>query len=235
METQIRLSKDSIHRRMTSGVTYGKSQYNMIIDDIQRIELSRGCPHDCPYCYEPTLMEQFPIPAITRNHVEILDMNFLYQPNILDRIKELGMYRVKEKKVYYEAVCGFDYRLLTEDIALALKGSGFVNIRLAWDWFMKDQYKIKDAIDLLRSAGYKTGKKSEISLFMIVNYKIPYEECCKKLDLMKVWNVLVCDCCYDGGYNIAVPEYWSGEQIKLFRAKCRKHNQLINFGIDPEV
>jgi len=29
--------------------------------------------------------------------------------------------------------------------------------------------------------------------------------------------------------------YWTEQEIKEFRHKVRKHNQLVNFGIDPEV
>jgi len=212
--------------------TWGKPQYIKVIGNRQRIELSRGCPHNCPFCYEPTELEVFPIPRIVRNYVEILDMNFLYQPNIIERIHQLGEIRVNDKVVYYEAVCGFDFRLLTQEIANALKKARFIKPRMAWDWFLKDQYKIKDAINMLLKAGYK---RRDISLFMIVNWKIPKEECERKLDLMKVWNIKVCDCCYDGGYRYAIPEHWTKQELIEFRAKCRKHNQLVNFGIDPEI
>jgi hypothetical protein len=51
-----------------------------------------------------------------------------------------------------------------------------------------------------------------------------------------VWRIKACDCYFDGqiGSKI-IPIYWSGEQIKSFRHKCRKHNQIVNFGIDPEI
>jgi hypothetical protein len=84
---------------------------------------------------------------------------------------------------------------------------------------------------MFKRAGYRS---EDLSVFMIVNWKIPITECEKKLDLLKVWNVKVCDCCYDGGYKLAKPMFWTPEQIKRFRAKCRKHNQLVRFKIDPE-
>jgi hypothetical protein len=50
-----------------------------------------------------------------------------------------------------------------------------------------------------------------------------------------VWNVQVCDCYYDGQVMPrVVPMFWTMEQIKRFRHKVRKHNQIVNFGIDPE-
>ncbi len=213
--------------------TYNRPQYNKIVGDQQRIETSRGCPNKCAYCYEPTKIELFKIPKIKRNKVQILDMNFLYgQPDILQRIKELGGIRVNNKVVYYEEVCGFDYRLMTEEIANELKKSRFKKIRIAWDMGLQEQYKIKDCIKLLIKAGYRA---KEISVFIIVNWIIPIKDCEKKLDLLKVWNVKVNDCCYDGGYKKATPMCWDIIEIKAFRASCRKHNQLVNFGIDPEL
>jgi len=212
--------------------TYGKAQYNYVKGDIQRIELHRGCPWQHEYCYEPNIDEDFPIPELTRNHVQILDMNLLRRKNALQVIKELGEKRVNGKVVYYEAVCGFHFQLLTQEIAGSLKVSRFFNIRLAWDGKIEDQYKIKDALTMLLKAGYKA---KQIMFFMIVNWKTPKEECERKLDVMKVWNVQVCDCCYDGGYKHATPTLWTKKDLTDFRAKCRKHNQLVNFGIDPEV
>lgn len=158
-------------------------------------------------------------------------MNFLARTDALNIIKELGNLRVNGKVIYYEFVCGLDYRLLTQEIANAVKKSRFVRPRLAWDGSFGEQYKIKDATEMLIDAGYK---RNDLMLFMIVNWRIPYSECLRKLDLMKVWGVKVCDCCYDGGYKYAVPEYWTLKEIKDIRFKCRKHNQLVLFGIDPQ-
>ena len=211
--------------------TYGKPQYVKIKGDIQRIELHRGCPHGHEYCYEPQENIDFPIPKIERTHVQILDMNLLARKEILGTLKELSEVRVNGKIVYYEAVCGFDFRKLTIEIAQALKNARFKRIRLAWDGAFRDQYKIKDAINIFLKAGYH---QLDISLFVIVNWRITRVECERKLDLMKVWRVKVCDCCFDAGYRYAVPEFWIKKDIVEFRARCRKHNQLVNFGIDPE-
>ena len=97
-------------------------------------------------------------------------------------------------------------------------------------------YGIKYAIDKLRSAGYKS---NEITVFMICNHKrITYEQNCKKLDLCKVWGVKVADCYYDNQIKIFksfIPIGWTIDEAKDFRRKVRKHNQLVNFKIDPEV
>jgi hypothetical protein len=220
--------------------TYGKAQYNYVKGDKQRIELHRGCPwskglqHGVEYggyCYEPSIYEDFPIPELVKNHVEILDMNLLARHDVLSIIKELSLKLVDGKVVYYEAVCGFDFRFLTQEIAEWLKLARFVRPRLAWDSSFSDQLKIKDAIKKLVKAGYQ---HNEISLFMIVNWKVSYWECLRKLDLMKVWNVKVCDCCYDGGYRYATPSFWTKQELVKFRRISRKHNQLVLFGMDPQ-
>ncbi|MCK5023291.1 MAG: hypothetical protein KAS04_03905, partial [Candidatus Aenigmarchaeota archaeon] len=73
-------------------------------------------------------------------------------------------------------------------------------------------------------------------IFMICNWKIPFKENCQKLDLCKVWNVQVSDCCFDNQvFPNVIPIHWKTEELKEFRKKCRKHNQLVNFGIDPEL
>ena len=74
-----------------------------------------------------------------RNEVLIYDMNLLCKPEAIGIIKELSQKRVNGRIVHYELVCGIDFRFLTAEIARALKASRFTNMRLAWDWFYKDQ------------------------------------------------------------------------------------------------
>ena len=214
-------------------IKYSLGDYNKFNEKEQWIRISEGCPHNCPFCYEPTEYKLFPIPEIVRNDVKIMDMNLLCKKEALENIKELGDRRVNGKVVYYELICGIDYRFLTQEIANALKQSRFKKIRLAWDWFYKDQLKVKDAIDCLKKAGYNSNR---IMVFMICNWKIPFEECCKKLDLCKVWGVQVSDCYYDNQtFPKVLPIDWTEGELKDFRRKCRTHNQLVNFGIDPDA
>ncbi len=107
-------------------------QTNYIHNGIQRIETSRGCPNLCPYCYEPDRLVVFDeIPEITTKNVQILDMNFLWRDHsrpdsekkVLSCVKELGKTKAK-----FELVCGLDYRLMSLDIAKALKKARFVKI-----------------------------------------------------------------------------------------------------------
>lgn len=215
-------------------VEYHRDPYNKCDDQEQWIRISDGCYRDCPFCYCPKDVLYYDIPKIERNIVKIMDMNFLYAcPNPKDKIKQLGKVKVNKKVVYYELICGIDWRLLDLETAQILKDNRFKNIRLAWDNELEEQKIIKKAIDHLKRVGYK---HSDISVFILCNYYKNYEDCLKKLDLLKIWRVKVNDCWYDNQTppNI-IPIKWTMEQIKDFRKRCRKHNQMVLFGIDPEL
>jgi hypothetical protein len=215
---------------------YSKGEYNKFDDQEQWIRLSEGCPNGCPFCregFENPEIKVFKIPEIVRNHVKIIDMNLLCHPEALEIIKELGKKRVNGKVVYYELLCGVDYRFLDQELAIALKTSRFKKIRMAWDFSFVLQRKITDAIKLLFKAGYYW---KEVTIFVICNWKTTYDDNLKKMDLCKVWNIKMADCYFDNQLSPNIkPIYWSDEQIKDFRKRVRKHNQLINFRIDPEV
>lgn len=208
---------------------------------IQKIQLTAGCPNQCHYCYEKPEMEYFPIPEITENQVQILDMNILANPNAKEHIEILGKKKVNNKVVYYELVCGIDFRRLTPDIARILKQNRFIHLRWAWDYGFSQQKIHKTIRNMLVKAGYNP---KELSVFILVNWKIHYLECLKKLELLKIWNCKVNDCCYDGGYPKSEIDYnthprfndkrfWTYSQIKDFRKRSRKHNLMVRFGIDP--
>lgn len=208
--------------------------YNKYDDKEQWIRISEGCPNGCPYCYEPKKEVIHGIPEIVRNDVKIMDMNLLSKmPQALDIIRILGNRRVNNRVVYYELVCGVDYRFMTQEISDALKKSRFRQIRIAWDLSYNLQFKIKSTINMLIKSGYK---QKDLMLFMICNWEISYQECLKKLYLCAVWGVKVSDCYFDGQkMPEVIPLGWTLEQIYDFRKRVRKHNQLVSFGIDPEI
>lgn len=213
--------------------SYSVGPYNKSNNTEQWIRISQGCPNNCSFCYEPPEEIVYPIPTIVCNKVKIMDMNLLSKPQACQTIWKLGRRRANNRVVQYELVCGIDYRYLTKNIANALKKNRFKNIRLAWDFGFSDQYKIKDAIKLLMDAGYKP---KAIMVFMICNWRISSEECCKKAYLCAIWNVKISDCYFDGQTSPNIePIGWTGEEIKMFRRGVRKHNQMVTFGIDPEI
>lgn len=215
---------------------YSKGEQNIITDEYQVIRLSEGCPHRCDWCREHVEIGDkwkiFDIPKIVRRDIRITDMNLLAKHEALDIINQFNGIRVDNRVVYPWLVCGIDYRFLTDEIAQALKNSRFVNIHMAWDWRYRDQKKIKAAVNRLKKVGYR-----EISIFMICNHPfVSYKENIKKLDLCKYWGCKVNDCYYDNQVSPGIiPIAWTDEQIKLFRKKVRKHNQICGFGIDPEL
>ena len=172
---------------------YSLGPYNKVKGDEQWIRITEGCPHNCPYCYEPQEIKVFDIPEIVRNNVKIMDMKLLCKPEATNIILQLPK-TVNGRFVKYELICGIDYRFLTQEVADVLYKVRFQNIRLAWDWFFADQLKIKDAIKLLKKAGYKP---KDIMVFMICNWRISYEENCLKLDLLKIWGCKAADCYFD--------------------------------------
>ena len=215
-------------------VKYSYGSYNKIKDDKQWIRLTEGCPHNCPWCYEPTEQKVFSIPEIVKHDIGIMDMNLLCKKDALQILQNLPVNN--GKKIVYEFLCGIDYRFLTPDIAQELKCHHFKRIRLAWDWFYKDQLKIKDALKILYAVGYKP---EDLILFMICNHpSISYKENCLKLDLCKIWNVKVADCYYDNQIEIFkkfIPIGWTTEQAHSFRRSVRKHNRMCIWKIDPVV
>ena len=223
---------------------YSYGPYSKTKGDQQWIRITEGCPWNHEFCYEPTELKVFGIPEIERNKVGVMDMNLLCKPEALDIIKKLGEVRIEDKVVWYEMLCGIDYRFLTPEIAQALYDSRFGafnkkrewyrSIRIAWDeGFKEEQRTLLNAVKVLEAVGYKP---MEIMVFMICNWRVPYVENLRKLDLLKVWGVKVADCYYDNqtGPDF-IPLHWTLEQIDDFRRKCRKHNQLIRFMIDPQT
>lgn len=193
---------------------------------MHQIQFTSGCPNNCRYCYEPKEVRVLaPVYPKKGEYNQILDMNFLANPDVMDILKGLP-------KAKYELVCGVDYRRLSPEICGLLKKKNFIKIRWAWDYTFTQQKIHKKVWQMLTRAGFKS---EELSVFILVNWKTPYLDCCRKLDLLKVWNVKVNDCCWDGGYKIAKPHYWDLNHIMRFRAACRKHNQIVRFKIDPEL
>jgi len=215
---------------------YSKGEYNKFNNEEQWVRLSEGCPNGCPFCREwlenPEL-KVFEIPELVRNRVKIMDMNLLCHPEALEIIKELGRRKVDNKVIYYELLCGVDYRFLTQELATALKQSRFKNVRVAWDFGFELQKEIKNKTQLLLNAGYAP---KDIMIFVVCNWETPYKENLRKMDLCKIWNFQMADCYFDNQLSPDIdPIHWNRAEITEFRRRVRKHNQMVNFKIDPEI
>jgi radical SAM superfamily enzyme YgiQ (UPF0313 family) len=218
-------------------MNYKQGPYNKFDDLEQWIRISEGCPNGCEFCGETKhngiKPRYFSIPELIRNKVKIMDMNLTYKPDFVGIADRLGNTKANGKVIQYELICGIDYRSFTQDKANALRRNRFVNIRLAWDHEKSEGKYVYRAVECLFKAGYRP---RDIMIFILCNWKRPYEEVLEKLDYLKVWGVKVGDCYFDNQLSPNIePIYWTEEQIKACRRKCRKHNQLIRFKFDPEI
>lgn len=223
---------------MVIKIKYSTGQQNIITDDFQMIRLSEGyCPHKCPWCYEHLYAipkQDYDIPEIVKRDIRISDMNILASKNPLGKINRFKDIRVNKKVVYPHLICGLDYRFLTDEICQVLKENRFVKIHIAWDRDVSHHNHVKNAIRMLIENGYKA---KTLSVFMICNHSsISFDDCMQKFYLCHEMGVKVNDCYYDNqfGRKQKIPIGWTLNEIKAFRATIRKHNQIINFGIDPE-
>lgn len=219
-------------------MVYTTGPYNKMNETEQWIRITDGCPNQCEYCKALPELNYYGIPEIIKDKIRIMDMNLLQVDKEDIILKELS-----ERKEKFELICGVDYRVLTQERAELLfkgnfgrfnkKGKWYKGIRIAWDRELEKQYQIKDKIDLLKKAGFKP---KQIEVFVICDWKIPFEICLLKLFLLKIWGVLINDCWFD---NVQLPNYqmnfWSMKQCKTFRGLCAVHNQSILFGIFPDM
>lgn len=123
------------------------------------------------------------------------------------------------------------------------------NIRIAWDNSIKDSFSIKKQIDHLVKAGFPV---KDVSVFMIYNFNVPYEEMLQKLDYCKRWGVQIIDCRYrpldstsdnysphafkkgqtNEDYHIHSTAEWTDDKVREFRKKVRRHNIWVRYAKD---
>lgn len=113
---------------------------------MMKVKFTDGCPNGCEYCYEPKKERKYyPVLNFEDHEIQILDMNFLSNPNYLEILKSLP-------KGKYELVCGFDYRRFNQEIADLFKKKGFVKLRWAWDYnFSQQKTHRKNFINVIKS------------------------------------------------------------------------------------
>ena len=227
------------------------------------MHIMRGCIRRCKFCgvwkLEPKMINKNTeevikeIKVIGKNKVIFYDNNFLANPNIKkeNMLEILANLRIKNKPVIFESQSGFDGRLLekNQELACLLKKARFQNVRIAWDNSIKDAPLIKKQINYLVKAGYPM---KDVSVFMIYNFDIPYEEILGKFNYCKRWGVQINDCRYrplrftfdnynpnlyklgqtEKDYYIHKVKGWTDERIRMFRRKVREHNIEIRYARD---
>ena len=227
--------------------------YDLVDVDYQILHTTRGCIRKCGFCgtyiIEPDwLCKESIKDEIYMKKIIFYDNNLLaneYIENILDELIELK----KEKKItYVESQSGFDGRIMLKNPHLAkkLKDAGFKNPKIAWDHSVKQAPYIKKQIDLLVDAGFK---EKEISIFMIYNYDLDYEEMEEKRVNCANWGVQITDCRFrplDQTFDEYSPskhkgqtekdyhihENWTDQEIRKFRRNIRRHNICMRHEVD---
>lgn len=222
--------------------------------DYQIIHASRGCFRSCSFCgvwkIEPNVVyKESVLEEINSNHLVFYDNNLLANPNIEKMLNELAEFRYNNRVIFSECQSGLDGRIIRRKPHLAkkLKMARFMNPRIAWDSAVSNNKSIADQIKILKAAGYTTGRRSDIYVFMLFNHRRSFEELSEKLEFCRKWGVLVIDCRFrplnqlfdnynpvaksqdDSDYYIA-PK-WSDSQVRKFRRKVRRQNIAIRLNL----
>lgn len=227
--------------------------YDLVDVDYQIVHTSRGCVRQCKFCgtyiIEPEWKCKKSIKKeIKKKKIIFYDNNLLANPYIKNILNELIELKQNHEISYVESQSGFDGRILRKhpEIAKMLKKAGFKNPKIAWDYNLKQAPKIKEQIDLLISGGFKA---KEISIFMIYNYDLDYNEMEKKRVQCAKWGVQITDCRYrplDQTFDEYSPyktkgqtnkDYyihpnWTDKEIRKFRRNIRRHNICMRHEVD---
>ena len=231
--------------------------YDLVNVDYQIIHTSRGCIRHCGFCGTYIIEPDWICKTTIKNEIEkngkkkviFYDNNLLANEHIENILEELIELKKERKITYVESQSGFDGRVLRKKPYLAkkLKNAGFKNPKIAWDYGIKQAQKIKEQIDMLTDAGFPA---KEISIFMIYNYEIPYEEMEEKRQQCAKWKVQITDCRYrpldatydnyssykrsqtSKDYYIHEECGWTDQKIRKFRRNIRRHNICMRHEVD---
>lgn len=221
--------------------------YDLIDSDTQIIFSSRGCVRKCSFCGTYLIEPKFTYKKSIKNEVVkrkivFYDNELLANPYIKDILKELIELKKSRKISYVESQSGFDGRILLQhpELGKMIKDAGFKNPRIAWDCSFSDADNILKQIKILEEAGYK---RKHISIYMIFNWDIPFNEMEKKRAKCFEWGVQITDCRYrpldmlSDNYNpytinqtnedYYIHPLWTDKQNRTFRRHVRRTNIAI--------
>jgi len=212
---------------------YHSEFYNKCDDQEQWIRLTDGCFRSCWNCYCPKEVKVYDLPKIVRNKVRFLDMNFLHaHPNPLQLINNLPN-KLNNKVIKYTFLCGLDYTLLTIPILHAMKKAriGIINnksnwsngLAIAWNRGYNEKSEFMLICSLIKECGFKN-----IQVRMLCNGIVSFNECVKKLLILKQLRISIDDCWYNDQRRGSVkPIHWTDQECKLFGKLCRANNVAI--------
>ena len=231
------------------------TDYSLIDEEIdfQILHTSRGCNRHCDFCgcylieprwkYKQTIKDE-----ICRRKLVFYDNNLIANPYIETILNELIELKQNRTILECESQSGFDGRILEKKpyIAEMLKKAGFKHPKIAWDSPVTTWDSCEKQIDILLNAGFSN---RDISVFMLFNHDLDYDELEEKRILLFNKKIQVTDCRYrpynrlDDNYNgrINSPQTdydyhinpnWTDRQVKQFRRNVRRHNSCVRYGAD---
>ena len=228
--------------------------YDLVDVDYQILHTTRGCIRKCGFCgtyiIEPEWLCKKSIKdEIFMKKLIFYDNNLLANPYIEDILNELIELRKERKISYVESQSGFDGRILKKKPYLAklLFDAGFKSPKIAWDHSVKQAPLIEEQIKILEDGGFKA---KDISVFMIYNFDIPYNEMEEKRVKCWDWNVQITDCRFrplDQTFDNYSPskskkgqtekDYhihynWTDSEVRKFRRNVRRHNICVRHEVD---
>ena len=248
------IKADYFYKGLVEGAEHQKPDYSLLENEgkdinFQIIHSSRGCKRHCSFCGVNKIerrgsnvgsIEKELVPG--KKNLVFYDNNLLANPHIKELLNELIRLRKEKKITRCESQSGFDGRILhkNENLAKLLKEANFKDPKIAWDGPFKSYKRREEEISILERAGYN---RKEISVFMLYNHELSYEELEKKRAKCFEWGVQVSDCRFrplnkiEDGYSsykksqepseYYVHEDWSDEKVRQFRRNVRRHNICI--------
>lgn len=229
-----------------------KPAYNLINNPhpvgYQIIHTSRGCVRRCKFCGVYKVEPKFTYKKSIKNEIYtdkivFYDNNLLANPHIKDILEEIASMNSNNGKIIRcEAQSGFDGRLLTPELAKLIGKAKFENPRIAWDGPYSQWREIRDQVNMLVEAGYRS---KEIFIFMLYNWEISFKEMEKKRLKCWGWKIQIADCRfrplnwtydnYDPKKKQTNEDYfihpkWTDVQVKQFRKNVRRQNICVRFG-----
>lgn len=235
--------------------------YNLIPNiEYHATHMMRGCIRRCSFCgtwkIEPKILHKtkdeiiIELQKVGKNVVIFYDNNLLANPHINEILEAFQVLKINKKPVIFESQSGFDGRILEKkpELARLIRKARFQNIRIAWDNGLEDGESIKNQIKILVNSGYTP---KDLSVFMIYNFDIPYEDMLKKIEHCHKLGVQITDCRnrpldldYDnysphmkngqpeGSFYVHKKSGWTDKKIREFRRKVRQHNIEIRYAKD---
>ena len=197
----------------------------------------RGCIRSCAFCAVPALEgKPFQARPTTRvkhlihpNHKRVIlwDNNILGESHWLEVINEL-----KEMNVEVDFNQGLDARLVTEEVAEALKGLKLPTIRLAYD-FPAMEKAVKKAVMHLKGTGLTNRRFRHICCYVLYNYKDTPADLFKRVSDLLAWGVSAYPMRYqplNGEYAFEKDSYiaptWTKEELEMVATARR----VIGYG-----